>query len=216
MPEIDLKAQFGPLPVWGWGVIVGMLGLLAYFVWSRRGGASNLDGTAPATAGANLDAMGYQTSGLDGPAGMDASPALPENNVGWLARVSRAVSDTLAASPSEVYAALQKYLSGQSLSTKERNYVDKAIQVGMSPPEGTQGISDVVTTAPSVYRVRMPGSGGLHGVAYTVGDGYVRESTLGVGDNVTWVSENELLNVLGGKVNRNQLADIIGGKTLNY
>lgn len=142
MPEgLDFKAKWGALPVWAWGAIAGVVVLVGYFVYARFSGNSTNSPDTTATA-STLDAMGYQTSGIKG-GSATTETTVPENNVSWLARVSRAVSDTLAASPSEVYAALYKYVTGQTITTKEKAYVDKAIQIGMSPPEGTQGISGV-------------------------------------------------------------------------
>lgn len=151
MPKIDLKAKLGPLPVWGWGIIVGVLALIGYFVWQRRGGGTSSGNDAASPGGSNLDALGYQTSGFGAKSDETSAYATPENNVSWLTRVSRQVADTLAASPSEVYAALYKWISGQDITQKEKGYVDKAIQVGMNPPEGTQGVSNVLpgaTTTP--------------------------------------------------------------------
>lgn len=141
MPDIDLKAKLGPLPVWGWGIIVGVIALIGYLMYSRRS-AGEVGGPGASTGASNLDAMGYQTVGIKG-GSATTETTVPPNNVSWLERASRAVADILYASPSEVYAALQKWLIGDPITVKEKSYVDKAIQVAMSPPEGTQGISTV-------------------------------------------------------------------------
>lgn len=146
MPEgFDFKGKLGPLPVWLWGVIAGVLALIGYLIYARTGKAGESAGSSTAGTATNLDAMGYQTSGIKG-GSATTETTVPENNVTWLSRVSRSVADTLAASPSEVYAALYKYVTGQAITEKEKAYVDKGIQIGMNPPEGTQGVSEVVTT----------------------------------------------------------------------
>lgn len=162
MPEFDLKAKLGPLPVWAWGVIVGVLALIGYFVFYRRAGAAS----EASVTSANIDAMGYSTSGLSGGPQGDNYAAPVENNMTWLTRVSRSVADTLAASPVEVYNALYKFVTGQDLTAKEKTYVDKGIEIGMSPPEGTQGIGKILAE-PSIMNyprssvgvIRRQGSG---------------------------------------------------------
>jgi len=131
-----LQEKWGALPVWAWGAIVAGVALVAYFVLNRN------SGHAPSTSTA-LDPGGYQTSGISGGTATVALD-VPESNAGWLTRVSRMVSSALSQSPSEVYAAMQKWLSGQDISVKEKTWIDEAIKLGMAPPEGTQGTSLVV------------------------------------------------------------------------
>jgi len=148
MAEFDIRERLtqklGPLPVWGWGVIVGVIVLVGYFLYSRTRSGSISDMTTASQSGSNIDGMGYYTTGIKGAAGANDNIVTPENNMAWLTRVSRQVADTLGKSPSEIYAALYKYISGQDYTAKEKEYIDKAIMVGMSPPEGTQGVGKVV------------------------------------------------------------------------
>jgi len=145
---LNFKDKLGALPVWGWGVLVAGGALLIWFLFRGRGGNPPVSGVSGTSTG--LDAMGYQTSGIKGGSG-SAPDARPETNQQWLARVSRLVADTLAASPSEVNAALYKYVTGQDITTKEKGFVDKAIQLGMSPPEGVQGVGNVTPPTPVSY-----------------------------------------------------------------
>jgi len=132
-----LAEKIGPLPVWGWAI--GIAGLAGVGVLLTRQGSTQ----APATR-SSLDAMGYQTSGIQG--GTASAPTtVGETNLGWVSRVSRLVADTLSVSPSDVNAALYKYVTGQALTTVEKTYVDAGINYGTAPPEGVQGVSEVTT-----------------------------------------------------------------------
>ena len=144
MNRLNLKAKWGALPVWAWGAIAGVVGLIVYYFWART---HMSDGVATsgdsATAGSNLDAMGYQTSGIKGGSATTQTPE-PQSNLQWLTNASRGVALSLAKSPSEVYNALYKYLSGQDITRTEQGYVDTAIRQYMNPPEGTQGVGNVI------------------------------------------------------------------------
>jgi len=210
---IDFTEKLGPLPVWGWGVIGG--GVVAIGAWfMNRGGGEPSAGT-PQTVGND----GYQTSGLSmGGTASERVPDAVDNNVLWLTRATRQTSASLSKSSADVYSALKKWLQGSPLSTDEKRIVDAATAQNGTPPEGTQGISDVVTAPSVTYRIRMPNSGGLHGVAYTVGDHFVSESTgsLMPDTDVQWVTEDQLINLLGGKITRDDLVSILGGKRRDW
>lgn len=138
---LDFKAKLGPLPVWGWGIVGVVVVLLGYQFFSRTGSGSGTSGSSA------LDGSGYQTAGIQGGSASGVDP-LPETNQGWLARVSRLVAGANSASPSAVYAALYKYVTGQDYSQQEKAYIDQAISMGGAPPEGTQGIGTPEAVTP--------------------------------------------------------------------
>lgn len=137
-----LTQKLGPLPVWGWGAIVGIVVLVGYFLYSRASGSS---GAGSASAGSSLDPQGYQTAGIQGGSASNTAdvPAIPSNQ-SWLAKAAKLVADTLSQSPSQVYNALKKYLQGSPLTSQEQSWVDEALSRTGVPPEGTQGISDSI------------------------------------------------------------------------
>jgi len=141
---LDFKAEWGPLPVWAWGAIAGVTGLVGYYVYSKvSGGSDGAESSGSSNSeGANLDAMGYQTAGIKGGQATTEVTTF-ESNSGWVTRVGRTVALAMGLSPSAVNAALTKYTQGLAITTAERKIVDKAIQTGMAPPEGTQGVSEV-------------------------------------------------------------------------
>lgn len=143
-----LQEKWGALPVWAWGAIVAGVAMLAYFAFFKNNHAGNT-----ISGGSTIDPKGYQTSGIQGGTATTET-TVPESNAGWLNRVSRMVSSALSQSPSEVYSALQKWLSGQDISQREQSWVDKAIELGMAPPEGTTGSS---TVTPSQDNVTIKG-----------------------------------------------------------
>jgi hypothetical protein len=150
MPDFDLKAKVGPLPVWGWGVLVAVLALVAYYLYSRNRGAAGGDtGVVPTTS---IDASGYHTSGLSGSGTASLPTTTAETNTGWIARLTRQVADILGASPSDVQRALTKYVNGESYTTAEKAYIDKAIAIGMAPPEGVYNVGEQIPDAPAPTR----------------------------------------------------------------
>lgn len=139
MVDFDPGAKFGKFPVWVWGIFVAVAGLAVYWVYARRTNTSSNNVTT-----ATLDPNGYQTAGIQGgSAGGNNSIVSSDNNQAWLSRASKAVADTLQVSPSSVYAALQKWLSGQDITITEKSWVDKALQISGNPPESIQGTSTV-------------------------------------------------------------------------
>lgn len=137
--NIDFKNKLGNFPVWVWGVFVAIAGLGIYFVYSRRSNNANDVSTT------TLSGSGYQTAGInDSTRGNNNSIVSTDNNQSWLSRASKAVADLTQASPTSVYAALQKWLTGQDISTQEKSWVDRALQTVGNPPESIQGTSNVL------------------------------------------------------------------------
>jgi hypothetical protein len=145
---INFRGKLGKLPIWLWGLIFAGVVLIGYYFVKSRQSASTV-----AQSSTSLDPSGYQTSGMPGSGKAVDYATTQTSNATWLETVSRSVSDALGQSPSQVYAALQKWLTGQDITSTEQTWVDKAIQIGMAPPEGTQGTSTVVTTpTPTDYQ----------------------------------------------------------------
>lgn len=161
---IDFTEKLGPLPVWGWGLIGGGVVVVGYFLMNRGGGQS--DGNV-----SYIDPSGYQTSGIKGGSVTPETPAL-DNNTLWLSRTAKQVAAALSASPTEVYAALKKFLYGQELTEKEKGWVDTAIQQQGNPPEGAEGISPVIPDK-SRFRVDYFNDGDLKYGGNTTRKGYV-------------------------------------------
>lgn len=147
LPVASLKSKWGPLPVWAWGAIAGVLALVAYFVYARAGG----DG-GNATTPTNLDQSGYQTVGIpsgstgdsSGSTTEPAAPAQQETNREWVSKCVKYLSNRGVSSPSAIQAGLTKYINGNPITSAERTYVDRAIAYAGLPPEGVFGISDTI------------------------------------------------------------------------
>lgn len=146
-PGVDFKGKIGPFPAYVWGIIVAAMGLALYF-WSKRGSSS----TAQDSSTVTLDPNGYQTAGITGGSASSNSIVSGDNNQAWLSRAAKAVADTYSLSPTDTYAALQLWLSGQDITKAQKDIVDKAIRIEGNPPESVQGTSTVLnppdTTTP--------------------------------------------------------------------
>lgn len=203
--NFDLKGKLGPLPVWAWGVIVGLVLVAGVFIYSRR--SSSDDGT-PSIQGTAIDPQGYQTAGISGGSASSSDPTPDtttpdyESNASWLNKASADVADFLGGSPSAIYAALRKYLTGETVTSAERKYIDAALTRTGNPPEGTYGVSDTVDPKPVTpkptpkpkpkpikslgYALVDPGGGGQKGVFEIYDDGSQR-----------WISAAEWGVILG-------------------
>lgn len=173
--EQTLSEKKGPLPVWGYGAL---LGVVIIFLLHRKG-------TAAATAAAGSDASsvgivdpsaqttdGSSVYSTDQTAGVLSSylandPTNAAQNVGIAAsglpgpvtnsQWARVVADYLNGlgdEPSLVANALSKYLSGAALSPAETSVVNQALTYGGTPPEG------VIPVNGSTAQPTPPATGG--------------------------------------------------------
>jgi len=149
---LDFTEKLGPLPVWGWGLIGGGVIVVGYYLFNR-GGSAATDSTVVYT-----DATGYRTSGNPGVDAGSTPDGYGETNALWLTRASRQVAEMSAASVTDVYNALKKFLAGETLTEKERGYVDTATKTVGLPPEGVEGISPVTPSpgTPTTTPKRFP------------------------------------------------------------
>lgn len=159
--NFDLKGKLGPLPVWAWGVIVGLVLVAGVFIYGRR---NQSDGSA-AIQGTAIDPQGYQTAGITGGSAQATDTATQtgdyRSNASWLADAAADVAQFTGGSPTAIYAALQKFIYGETLSSQERKYVDTAVSRTGTPPEGTYGISS--TQVRSLGYAAVPtGTGQFH------------------------------------------------------
>jgi hypothetical protein len=130
--------KLGPLPLWGWGVIVAGFFFLVYFLYTR--------GRGTAQTGSQLSSAGYDTSGLPQTNSNDANNGTTNYNTAtnttWLSQAISSVASALGKSPSDVSKILNDYIAGNSIDVSNQSVVDKAIQMFGSPPTGTTGTSD--------------------------------------------------------------------------
>lgn len=166
---LDFKGKLGPLPVWAWGTIAAVGGLIVYYLYSRSK-ATATKGTQAAIApgagsgSANFDAMGYQTLGLAANQS-DSSPQITDTdtNQKWISRAAASVANTLALSVSNVTATLQRYVAGYSPAPREQKVIDEAISSYGQPPQPVTGNGAATGTAGFiVVRNSAPGSSALY------------------------------------------------------
>src|SRR5580704_6086036 len=71
-----LGKKFGPLPVWGWGLVVGALGIVAYRYYAAKSAASSSAATPSAVT--NASDLGAGTSSTPGTNGYQDSGQLTQ------------------------------------------------------------------------------------------------------------------------------------------
>lgn len=141
-----LKAKVGPLPVWAWGLLAGGAFTIWYWVSQRNAGTSTDSGVVDDETGTVAPPSGdFGTV----PIVPNDDPVQDENtNQEWLVQALNAAG-TAGVSFVTAQIALQKYLNGQTLTTTQRGIVNKIIGIVGPPPEGTQGIPEVVPDKPT-------------------------------------------------------------------
>jgi hypothetical protein len=131
----DFSKKVGPLPTWGWAVIV----IGAYFVYrhisaGRTVAASTADAATDPTAlidGNMLGGSGSASSGLGSTS--TASLSDPPTNQAWGLTAIQALIGGAAYKPGDVTTAITKYLSGDPLSTLQQKIVNDALKNGPPP-----------------------------------------------------------------------------------
>lgn len=138
-----LSKQVGPLPVGAWGiVIVGALGMAYMFNKGQSGGGSSEE--------VLLAEPGVGTGGgqfiYDEPESV-SPPAEEATNAAW---ITKAWSQLVAKGndPVVVGTALNKYISGDTLTSTEQGLVNMAIQLIGVPPEPFTPQKPPVTPSP--------------------------------------------------------------------
>lgn len=137
--------KLGPLPVWGWGAIIGGA-FIAWYWYSNAGLESTGSGEEESGVG--------QTPGPSGDFSTvpvlpeDTDPVVDENtNAEWLVQAVKNAPP--GASILAVQAALEKYLNGTKLTAAEGQIVDAIVRKVGLPPQGTAGPPVVGTPKPT-------------------------------------------------------------------
>ena len=159
-----LGQKLGPLPVWTWGVVVGV-GVVAY-VWLSKANEQTaavkpsdaMLATPVAGDSSALDSAFYARNGASGTYPSDA-PA--ETNLSWLTSV-QAVLSGKGFAPLDISNALNRYLNGESLSDSDQRIVNAALTEKGLPPDGA--MSQPSLTLDSFERVVRDTSGRIVGV----------------------------------------------------
>lgn len=145
-------AKLGPLPVWAWGAIIGLL-LLAFVWFSRSGGSTAATDTASGTTDAEASPL-FPSSSNTVPSDTDTTAGSTDTttstNSYWLTQGS-AFAVSRGYSPTAAIAALTKWLNGDTITADEQRIVDAVVKQIGAPPEGTSGTS-TVTPAPTTAK----------------------------------------------------------------
>lgn len=136
---VDPKAELGPLPVWGWGIVVG--GLAVAYLWFGRATKATAVVAAPVAttvADSSLVDSLYKPSGASNGSGIITLTQGPESNLAWAARTIAALA-LQGISPIEAQIAVSQYVQGATLTAAQQRIVEKAIAATGLPPEGVSG-----------------------------------------------------------------------------
>jgi len=133
---MNAESKIGPLPVWVWGVIIGIIGLgWAWYGNSQKTTTTPVRTTGAATADETMWARNTAPAYVDDDATGDVA-----TNLEWLAKSVAAVGDQFGLSRLDVQSALSTYLLGGTLTDRQKDIVSKALAINSLPPEGISGL----------------------------------------------------------------------------
>lgn len=152
-----LKQKAGPLPVWAWGAILGVLIVGGMYWFSSRNTAAT-ESTGETVAYPDLDGnSGTGSSGVSTVTNGSGGSSAPEftSSLAWMTyAIARLTAEGY--SPLTVQAALSKYLAGEALTAEEGRIVNLVISRYGMPPNGTTGISPVADDPKPYTPVSVP------------------------------------------------------------
>lgn len=143
-----LKQKAGPLPVWAWGAILGVIVVAASYWYSSRSSAKGAETAGELVAYPDLDGASGGGGGGGGTVVTDAnggSSGTKEftSNAAWMTYVvAQLVKD--GKNPLTTQIALSNYLSGNELSEEQQAIVNEAISRFGLPPNGVDAIPNLV------------------------------------------------------------------------
>lgn len=144
-----LGRKVGPLPIWGWAVL--LIGGVALFLYIR----SRSSGTVADNNGAGLSSTTDQTaagalSSMYGTSGSGYTSSYSNNQAYEQAAISE-LSGSTQYSPLQIQTALGKLFSGDQLSTSDQSIINKIESSLGAPPEyvPTPTAAPTQTTTPT-------------------------------------------------------------------
>lgn len=175
-----IKEKVGPLPIWVWGVIVGAIGLLIYYIY--RSGKQKVNNTVVPQPGYSSAA---DSLGLVTPSGSVGSVITQtvETNQSWL---QKAVSYLSGQGYNSADAAVwvQSYLTGIPIvGSKGKTAIQDALDRFGTPPDTSFGVPTFVADAP--VETRLVYYNPTAHTWYLIGKGYYEE-TQDQGTANTW------------------------------
>lgn len=140
-----LTKKLGPLPVWGWGVIAGVVILVGYYYYSNNKKAANAGEADVVISSDDLfKSIAGGSGGVGGSGGATSTePVNYETNTSWRQK-GVALLIGSGVSPLKAQAALDNYIQGNPLTSEQAGYVNTVITALGLPPDGTFGIPSVL------------------------------------------------------------------------
>jgi hypothetical protein len=126
-----LGKKLGPLPIWGWAIVI-IVGYFLYKFLKDRSAASSATGLAAAGTGAAVNGAGDGSGGTNNVS--STTPVLDATD--WISAAETALGN-LGYSSDSVDQAFQDYLAGNTLTAQEAAIVESATKLVGPSPLGT-------------------------------------------------------------------------------
>jgi len=168
IPE-TFKGKLGPLPVWAWGAIVGLV-VVGYIWYSGRTDSGNSDGVATATdavggaADAAFDAIdgAFKPSASGSSLATDTPEESADSNVAWGMRAVQYLIG-LGTAPITAQQAVTAYLNGDPMTSEQQALVNAAIGSVGQPPVTPELSKDTAASTAQYTKFWRDPSGQIFG-----------------------------------------------------
>lgn len=156
-----LKSKAGPLPVWAWSLIVGLV--LAIGIYYVRGKSqinnANIDPTAQVPTDPYAAFANYSAAPTTAPTDQGSSGSY-ETNQSWLAKGVALITGKNLGTALDAQNALTAYMNnGGTLTAAQTKLVNSVLQALGLPPEGVYGNPSGTNPAPPVTTPPPTGGG---------------------------------------------------------
>jgi len=141
-----IKEKVGPLPIWAWGVIVGVILLGVYYLFQRNKTLKSNSGVVTPDVYTGADSsLGYTV-----PAGNQSSVITEtvETNQSWITKAVRYLSEQ-GYNSADAQVWLQQYVSGIPIvGDKAKAAIQEALDRFGTAPDTSAGVPTFVTAPP--------------------------------------------------------------------
>lgn len=134
--------KLGPLPIWGWALILAAVAFVWVRFFSGKGSTSTASSSAAGALPNVMTTGGYLPISASSTSSGTASPGSYTDNQSWENAAMQQAS-AYGSTPVALQQALSNFLQGGTLTQEQDSVVNKVIQAIGAPPTGTNGVSNV-------------------------------------------------------------------------
>ena len=152
--DIDLTQKVGPLPAWGWGLVVGGIIVGVYYWQTKTVDPASAESTVAPTTYDAIDGM-FTPGTVSGSGTVNnvASEQVDSNQAWALRAIANLVGK--GKSPLTAQSAVMRYLNSETLSAEDKTLIDDVIRDIGSPPNLPENIAVVAPTPTPAVTIKQ-------------------------------------------------------------